>query len=179
MDNFGTSKTLYSRHISSADGAKAARMVFVVMGGIFLFIGIIFLGICMISRSHIRGMENRCTAETQATVVRVKESDEGGSYSPVVEFTTDDGRQVTAQNNIYSSEFVDLFEGDEVEIHYDPDSPRKNYYIGEGLRSFNLIYYIFGGVGGLFALIGVIMPIVGGNAGRKKNVDELEAYYNN
>lgn len=135
MDNFGTSKTLYSRHISSADGAKAARMVFVVMGGIFLFIGIIFLGICMISRSHIRGMENRCTAETQATVVRVKESDEGGSYSPVVEFTTDDGRQVTAQNNIYSSEFVDLFEGDEVEIHYDPDSPRKNYYIGEDRKS--------------------------------------------
>ena len=112
-------------------------------------------------------------------MVRVKESDEGGSYSPVVEFTTDDGRQVTAQNNIYSSEFADLFEGDEVEIHYDPDSPRKNYYIGEGLRSFNLIYYIFGGVGGLFALIGVIMLIVGGNAGRKKNVDELEAYYNN
>ena len=42
-----------------------------------------------------------------------------------------------------------------------------------------MIYYIFGGVGGLFALIGVIMLIVGGNAGRKKNVDELEAYYNN
>ncbi len=178
MDNFGTSQTLNSRYISTVDGPRAARKVFVAMGGIFLFIGIIFLGVCMISRSHIKGMENRCTAETQATVIRVKESDEGGSYSPVVEFTTEDGRQVTAQNNIYSSEFANIFEGDKVEVRYDPDSPRESFYIGNGLKSFSMIYYIFGGVGGLFALIGAAFLIAAIVMGRKKNVDELEAYYN-
>ena len=70
-----------------------------------------------------------------------------------VTFITENKTEVTIKYNYYSSDF---YKGKPVELYYDPVDPSK--IAVEGM-SFFLFLVIFGGIGFVFFIIGLVMAI--------------------
>ena len=121
-----------------------------VFSGIFLFIGIIFLIISAVflevNKSHA---ENYIPTEAVISEIRIS-SDSSDAYATYVV----DGKKLKAKLDVYSS---DMYEGQQIEIYYDPDDPYDVTYL-EGMRIFTTVFSIIGAV---LTVIGLIPHIIG------------------
>ena len=133
-----------------------------LIGLIFAFIGLIFCVIALLmyidTLNSLRG-----TIAAQGRIVscemkRVTNSDKSVSYQcrPTVHFTTTSGEDVDFVSSMSSNTF---HEGDEVPVQYHPDHPRNAL-----ISSFMGLWFlplIFGGLGSLFVIIGILLLFFG------------------
>jgi len=92
--------------------------------------------------------------EAQGMVTQLVENcdDEGCTYSPVVAFTTQDGRSAT-YSSTFSSSPPAYQVGEVVTLLYRPDNPQKALIKGEG----GLFRWIFTGMGGGVIVVGLFL----------------------
>lgn len=123
-----------------------------VFSGIFLLIGIIFLILSAVflevNKSHA---ENYIPTEAVISEIRIS-SDSSDAYATYVV----DGKKLKAKLDVYSS---DMYEGQQIEIYYDPDDPSDVTYL-EGMRIFTTVFSIIGAVLTVIGLIPLIIGIV-------------------
>lgn len=123
-----------------------------VFSGIFLLIGIIFLIISAVflevNKLHA---ENYIPTEAVISEIRIS-SDSSDAYATYVV----DGKKLKAKLDVYSS---DMYEGQQIEIYYDPDDPYDITYL-EGMRIFTTVFSIIGAVLTIIGLIPLIIGIV-------------------
>lgn len=134
-------------------------VLLIVLPLIFLLIGAVFLSVAIGVGVYDRNKQDRCTETTQAQVVdiAVKRGEDGGLlYAPVFGYTGD-GQEYINQQSIYSNP-CGYSVGENVELSYNPDDPQEFYV--EGDSSLNLLIYIFGGIGAVFLVAGIIVLVV-------------------
>jgi Protein of unknown function (DUF3592) len=150
---------------------KKFRWVFFL----FLGIGVLMLCFALLLWNKSRGLLAN-GSHAQGTVVELREirKDDGhNTYRPVVRFTTAGGRDITYEES-FSSNPAPYDVGASVEVLYpadDPDSAR--------IKSFGSLWLgptILGGMGLVFASIGVGYVLFARGQGKKK--DYLLAYGN-
>ena len=128
------------------------RTASIFTGIIFAIIGIVMVVIAFVLSNNEQQFIRTATHVT-GTVTQLltsTDSKNNSSYKPVVQFTTTDGQEITYTSNI-SSNPSPYSIGQKVDIYYDPANPHSVVIAGQT----GLIYLIVGGMGGLFALIGV------------------------
>jgi len=114
-------------------------IIFASVGTIFVLIGVV---ICM----SIFDYDNKI--DTTGTITKIssyRDTDGDRNYVVYVSYSVN-GREYEAKLNSYSSSF---YEGKEIEIYYDKGNPNKI-----GVKSLDLIFLIFPGIGLIFAIIG-------------------------
>jgi len=116
-----------------------------------ILFGLVFFGIGA-GLTYRQFMIRQDAFEVPGEVIRLNEScdDEGCTYSPVVRFTTQDGRQVT-YNSTFSSSPPAYDIGEQVTMFYQPDDPQRATIKGEG----GVFRFIFAGVGGVIIVVGL------------------------
>ena len=116
-------------------------IIFSSIGAIFMIIGVILV-------VNMFNYENK--VDTVGTITEISSyynNDENDrDYKVYVSYIAD-GKEYKSQLNSYSSSF---YEGKEIDIYYDKDNPSKI-----GVKSFDLIFLIFPGIGLLFFIIGL------------------------
>ena len=138
-------------------GNKVENLIWIIFFGIGLIFVIIGIVIC----ANIFNYKNK--VETTGIITEI------GSYrdlygqrenSVYVEYTVD-GRVYESALNGYSSNF---YEGKEIEIYYDINNPSKI-----GVKSIDLVFLIFPGIGSIFLVIGGVGIII---KGRRKALEK-------
>ena len=120
--------------------------LFIIVGAIFLLIGIITIGKNM----------NKNTIDTVGTIEYMEpytDSNGNRSYRVYVSYCVE-GQEYESRLNGYSSSF---YTGKQLEIYYNKDNPSQI-----GMKSLDMILWIFPG-------IGLILLIIGGTAVISKN----------
>ncbi len=122
---------------------------------IFTSIGAIFVIIGLFVFVNIFNYENK--VDTIGTITEI--SSYGGTnrnrnHEVYVAYTVE-GKQYESRLNGYSSSF---YEGKEIKIYYDKDNPNKI-----GMKSLNLLFLIFPGIGLIFLIIGLAGILVKAN----------------
>jgi hypothetical protein len=134
------------------------------MWGILMFIGIGLLFACVGIGLGIRSWSLESNARrADGTVLRLVSSGNRGGMSPIIQYEVD-GRTFEIQSSISSSP-PGYSVGEKVKVLYLPDQPAAG-----SLDSFAerwLLPLIFGGLGSVFALVGVIILLTRG--GTKPN----------
>lgn len=116
--------------------------------------GLIFSGIAAFMFFQQYNLQQK-GLEAQGTVVQVvsrRDSDGDITYTPVIRFRTDGGREVEFQST-YSSNPPQYEVGETVTVLYLPERPTEAEIKGAG----NLLIVIFGIFGGLDLLIAIFM----------------------
>ena len=134
-------------------------VLLIVLPLIFLLIGVVFLSVAIGVGVYDRNKQDRCSETTKAQVVdiAVKRGDDGGLlYAPVFGYAVD-GQEYINQQSIYSNP-CGYSVGEDVELSYNPNDPQEFYV--EGDSALNLLIYIFGGIGAVFLVTGIIVLIV-------------------
>lgn len=129
-------------------------VIFFVCGLVFTIIGIV---IC----ANIFNYKNK--VETTGIITEIgsyRDLDGQRENSVYVEYTVD-GRVYESALNGYSSNF---YEGKEIEIYYDINNPSKI-----GVKSIDLVFLIFPGIGSIFLVIGGVGIII---KGRRKALEK-------
>ncbi|WP_114520998.1 DUF3592 domain-containing protein [Altererythrobacter sp. ZODW24] len=127
--------------------------VFVWIGGIFLPVGLLFAGIGFLASSGTRELANT-GLRTSGTVIAMsdsRDSDGGRSYAPLVEFYDANGKRHEFSSRV-SSNPPRFSRGETVPVIYDPAKPNRAMI--DGFMDRYLMPLIFGGIGGIFAIIG-------------------------
>ncbi len=121
-------------------------IIFATFGAIFFLIGIAIFG-------KVFNYEN--TVDTVGTITKIysyyRGADDDRDHDVYVSYVVD-GKKYESRLNGYSSTF---YEGKEIKIYYDKDNPNKI-----GVKSLDLIFLIFPGIGLIFLIMGVIGIIV-------------------
>lgn len=120
-------------------------IIFVLIGGGFLFIGLFF------GLSGLDFEEN--ARETLGTITKIetyRDSDDEIRHTAYVSYAAN-GETYNQSLSYYSSS---MYEGKKIKVYYDPGIPSKIQVEGE--NSFKLIIGIFGGV---FVLIGIVVTV--------------------
>lgn len=113
---------------------------------IFIGIGIIFLVIGIFICFDIFNYDNKVdTVGVITEITPYTDSDYDLKHEVNVSYTVE-GKQYKSRLNGYSSDF---YEGKEIEIYYNKDNPNKI-----GMKSLDLVFLIFIGIGVLFIIIG-------------------------
>ena len=117
---------------------------------IFMFAGLLFFAIGSGMTMHQRTLEKQ-GIEAPGVVIDLQEhsDSEGSTYSPVVQFKTNNGQSVEIVSS-YSSSPPEHEIGESVIVVYPPDKPENAIIKGDG----QLLHIIFMLLGGLFAVIG-------------------------
>ena len=135
-------------------GSKYATIVFMVVGTIFLFVGIsqILSGVFLLKNSG----DNEDYVEISAVISDIiVEQDSDGEYDHEVYLTyTYDG--VTYENKRFNMYDSSMYEGKEIDILCDPENPEK-ITSKFGLKLPAIILFI---IGGLFTFVSIIVIIV-------------------
>lgn len=127
-------------------------IVFSLLGGLLVLVGVflfirtkIFIGKALEVKGNV------------IQLVFSQGSEDGGGYSPVYQFKTLEGQDIVIQDSL-SSNPPGFRVGQEIQVLYDPENPRKarikkwmNLYFMPVL--FGVLGLIFGGVG-----IGLLIP---------------------
>ena len=124
---------------------------------IFASIGLIFTIVGIFISTNIFNYENKI--DTVGTITRItssRDSDEDTSHTVYVSYNVR-GKAYESKLNSYSSSF---YEGKTIDIYYDQTDPNKI-----GIKSLDLVFLIFPGMGLLFLVIGSSGLIVN----KKKN----------
>lgn len=114
-------------------------IIFTVIGMIFILIGLV-LGINIFNYDN---KEN--TIGTIANISSYIDYEGDRNYEVFVTYNVN-GKEYESKLNYYSSGF---YEGKEIEIYYDKDNPSKI-----GVKSLDLLFLIFPGIGLIFFIIG-------------------------
>jgi len=131
-----------------------------LVGVIFIATGAVMIGLAIFFFSRTRRFL-RTAVEATGTIVELVESSgsEGGTaYSAVVEFQTADGRAVRWEESMASNPPVGR-KGDQLLMKYDPADPNKAR-VAKATRMW-FMPALFGGLGGLFFGVGVVLAVVG------------------
>ena len=131
-----------------------------LVGVIFLAVAAVMLALGFLFFSRTRRFL-RTAVDTTGTIVDLVESSgsEGGTvYQAVVEFRTADGRTVRWQESMASNPPAG-HRGDDIAMKYDPADPNKAR-IAKATRMW-FMPVLFGGLGLLFLVLGVILTIAG------------------
>lgn len=114
---------------------------------IFASIGTIFVIIGAILCINIFNYDNKIdTIGTITNISSYRNNNGNRDYQVYVSYNVN-GKEYESRLNSYSSSF---YEGKEVEIYYDKDNPNEI-----GVKSLDLIFLIFPGIGLIFVIIGV------------------------
>lgn len=111
-------------------------IIFASIGAIFVLIGLNIVG-------NISNYENKI--DTKGIITEI--SSYGNRQHEVYVLYTVNGKEYESKLNSYSSSF---YEGKEIDIYYDKDNPNKI-----GVKSLDLLFWIFPGIGVVFLIIGV------------------------
>ena len=135
-----------------------------IIGIVFTIVGLTFMIVGMIMLINAKKKTDACTGEAKATVIMLDEAyseDEDGHkskvYAPVVEYTVGD-ETYTEMSPVHRSP-CKFTVGQTVMVHYDPSDP--HVMIIEGDDGTKFLYILFMGMGGFFALIGLVFDISG------------------
>ena len=131
-----------------------------LVGVIFIAVGAVFIGLGIFFFIRTRRFL-RTAVETAGTIVELRESSgsQGGTvYSAVVEFQTTDGRSIRWEESMASNPPAGQ-PGEQLVMKYDPANPNKAR-IAKATRMW-FMPMLFGGLGLLFFVIGVVLTIAG------------------
>lgn len=148
------------RRISRVRKRASPVLFLAIFGGV----GLILLGIGLFFLIDTRQFLSRATATATGTIVacpRPKSS--SSACTPTVEFTTNQGQQISFTTSFSSSAFE---VGQQQPVAYDPNHPQD-----ARIASFLVLWFLptlFLGMGGLFVLIGGGLFIVGSILGRRR-----------
>lgn len=138
-------------------GVRKNKNALIICGSVFFIVGLVFLVIGIVLMRLDNKKRALCSGEAKGVVVRIdskQSTDSDGFkstvYAPVVSYTVN-GKEYEERSSIYSSP-CKFNEGDIAIIHYDPGDP--SVMIIEGDNSMKLMYWIFMGMGGIFAITG-------------------------
>src|SRR5262249_61619302 len=137
-----------------------ASSALLLVGAIFIAIGAIFIGLGIFFFIRTRRFL-RTAVEVTGTIVALRESSgsEGGTvYSAVVEFQTADARSIRWEESMASNPPAGQ-PGEQLVMKYDPANPNKAR-IAKATRMW-FMPMLFGGLGLLFFVIGVVLTIAG------------------
>lgn len=113
---------------------------------IFASIGMIFILIGLVIGINVFNYDNK--ENTMGTITNIssyRDHDGDRNYEVYVTYNVD-GKKYESKLNGYSSSF---YEGKEIEIYYDKNNPSKI-----GVKSLDLLFLIFPGIGLIFFIIG-------------------------
>lgn len=145
-------------------GNKVENLIWIIFFGI----GLIFIIIGIVICANIFNYKNK--VETTGIITEIgsyRDLDGQRENSVYVEYTVD-GRVYESALNGYSSNF---YEGKEIEIYYDINNPSKI-----GVKSIDLVFLIFPGIGSIFLVIGGVGIII---KGRRKALEKKLMSYGN
>ena len=115
-------------------------IIFASIGAVFVIIGLVVFG-------SIFNYENK--VDTVGTITEIvsyyNNAKDNRNHEVYVSYIAD-GKEYESMLNGYSSSF---YEGKEIDIYYDKDDPSKI-----GVKSLDLIFLIFPGIGLIFLIIG-------------------------
>ena len=132
--------------------------IFASIGAIFVIIGLAVFG-------SIFNYENK--VDTVGTITGISSYYSGTNHNrnhEVYVSYTVEGKEYKSRLNSYSSSF---YEGKEIDIYYDKDNPNKI-----GVKSLDLLFLIFPGIGLIFLIIGGTGILVKIN--KKKSEENLK-----
>lgn len=140
----------------------SSSKVFKIIGIVFTIIGILFiLSFFFIAKTIEKKTEN--FVEIQSVICEIDKSGEEDHKSFIVQYSVD-GKKYEADTNFYSST---MSLGDELAVRYNPNNPNEIF-----LSDYDFMGYIFYGLGGLFALLGIIFLFVSFANKSKQNLSE-------
>lgn len=114
-------------------------IIFAIMGAIFFIIGLLILG-------NIFNYENKIdTVGTITEISSYRNTHNNINHEVYVSYTVE-GKKYESRLNSYSSSF---YKGKEIDIYYEKDNPNKI-----GVKSLDLVFLIFPGIGLIFLIIG-------------------------
>lgn len=123
-----------------------------LIGGVFFLVGLGMLAGCFFSwRSTAEFTAHAVHAEGTVADQAYRSSSKGGTYSPVVEFTDQQGQKIHFTGSIGSSSPA-YARGDKVSVLYDPANPEHAH-----IDSFMENWFgplLLGGLGSVFSLAG-------------------------
>ena len=133
---------------------------------IFASIGAIFVIVGLVVSVNIFNYENK--VDTVGTITEISSyysnNKHNRNYEVYVSYTVD-GKEYESTLNSYSSSF---YKGKEIDIYYDKDNPSKI-----GVKSLDLVFLIFPGLGLIFLIVGGIGILVKINKRKsEKNLKE-------
>ncbi len=134
--------------------------VLILVGLLFVGIGLVFGGLAWFFLAQTRRFL-RTAVDATGTIIDLIESSgsEGGTtYSAVVRFQTADGREIQWTESMASNPPPGQ-RGDTLGMKYDPENPQRAR-IAKASRLW-FMPALFGGLGVLFFIIGVILTIAG------------------
>lgn len=114
-------------------------IIFAIVGSIFVVIGI---AVCAKTFNYDRKID---TIGTITEISSYRGKDGGIGHEVYVSYNVD-GEEYESRLNSYASSF---YEGKEIEIYYNKDNPNEI-----GVKSLDLLFLIFPGIGLIFAIIG-------------------------
>lgn len=115
-------------------------IIFASIGAIFVIIGLVVFG-------NIFNYANKIDTIGTITEISSYRSPNHNRNHEVYVLYTVEGKKYESRLNSYSSSF---YEGKEINIYYDKDNPNKI-----GMKSLDLLFLIFPGIGMIFLIIGV------------------------
>lgn len=143
-------------------------IIFAIIGAIFLIIGLIIFG-------NIINYENKVdTIGTITEISSYRDDDHNINHEVYVSYNVE-GKKYESKLNSYSSNF---YEGKEIQIYYDKDNPNQI-----GVKSLDLLFLIFPGIGLIFLIMGVTGILIKTNKRKlekrlKENGELIYANYN-
>ena len=131
--------------------------IFASIGAIFVIIGLVVFG-------SVFNYENKVdSVGTITEILSYRSTNHNINHEVYVSYTVE-GKEYKSRLNSYSSSF---YEGKEIDIYYDKDNPNKI-----GVKSLDLLFLIFPGIGLIFLIIGGTGILVKIN--KKKSEENLK-----
>ena len=139
---------------------KLENLIWIILasiGAIFVIIGLVVFG-------SVFNYENKVdSVGTITEILSYRSTNHNINHEVYVSYTVE-GKEYKSRLNSYSSSF---FEGKEIDIYYDKDNPNKI-----GVKSLDLLFLIFPGIGLIFLIIGGTGILVKIN--KKKSEENLK-----
>ena len=131
-------------------------MTILLIGGLFLLFGIIFIISNLLIVNNQKEKKERCVSSTIGKVVNIVQSSKGFYLHPVFEYTVN-GETINSQS-IYGSKERHFFIGQEIKIYYNPLNHHDYFVVEEG-DIVKTTTKIFSFLGKLFSFLGIILLI--------------------
>lgn len=129
---------------------KVAGIVATFIGASAVLLGIIFIVVTVVvSTAGKKSIENYLPVEATIKEIRYV----GDNHKPYVEYEVD-GQTYHSELNFYSSS---MYEGQKIEILYNPEMPSQT----ASEDAFKIIGFVFGLIGGIFLVAGLIPMTIG------------------
>ena len=139
---------------------KLENLIWIILasiGAIFVIIGLVVFG-------SVFNYENKVdSVGTITEILSYRSTNHNINHEVYVSYTVE-GKEYKSRLNSYSSSF---YEGKEIDIYYDKDNPNKI-----GVKSLDLLFLIFPGIGLIFLIIGGTGILVKIN--KKKSEENLK-----